>query len=250
MALFRRKAATPAPTAAAKPGAAAPASSEPTSSADQPVGETTLAAGPFDSGDEVPENGPRVDLGSLRVPVISGMQVRMELDQASKQITGVTVMLPSDEGVSALQLQAFAAPKKSGIWDEIREEIAAGIQKTDGTVDDVPGVFGRELIAHINRRTPGGETEVRKARFIGHDGPRWFLRGVMTGPAAAGGQGSEQLEDIFRNVVVVRDDTPKPPRDLLALTLPGQAEKLPGNPDGAPPNFEVPKRGPEITEIH
>ena len=230
MALFRRR--------AAEPGNVSVDAVEEVAVAAAPTGP-----GPYDVS-EVPEIGVRVDLGSLRVPVIPGMQVRMELDRATQQITGVTIMTQQPEGLSSLQLQAFAAPKSAGIWDEIRGEIAQGITSTGGQVDDVPGELGRELIAHINRGT-----EVRKARFVGHDGPRWFLRGVITGPAAASPEAGAQLEDLFKNTVVVRDNTPKPPRDLLPLTLPGQAEKLAGDPDGPKPIIDPMKRGPEIAEV-
>ena len=212
-----------------------------TAPAADPVGP-----GPYDSH-EVPEIGMRADLGALRVPVIPGMQVRMELDRATQQITGVTVMLPDDAGISAIQLQAFSAPKTMGIWDEIREEIAQGVTSSGGTVDDVPGVLGRELIAYVNRPGPGGN-EVRKARFVGHDGPRWFLRGVITGPAATDAEAAKQLEGLFQNTVVVRGDDPKPPRDLLPLKLPVAAEKMPDD-EAAKMNIDPFKRGPEIAEV-
>ena len=227
-----------------RPAAApVPAVEAATPTAPAPVAEVEYGAGPFDSAD-VPDLGSRVDLGSLRIPVIPNMQMRMELDRASQQITGATIMVQQPAGVSSLQLQAFAAPKKSGIWDEIRTEIAGGITSTGGQVDDVPGELGRELIAHINRGS-----EVRKARFIGHDGPRWFVRGVITGPAATDPEAAAELEDLFRNIVVVRDETPKPPRDLLPLRLPGQAQRVDGPPEDAKPNIDPMKRGPEIAEV-
>jgi len=233
MGLFRRRPAEPAATSVPTNDEAAVGNS-----AAAPTG-----SGPYDAA-EVPDLGLRVDLGALRVPVLPGMQMRMELDRATQQITGATLMLQQPEGVSSLQLQVFAAPKSSGIWDEIRGEISQGITASGGQVDDVPGEFGRELIAHIPR---GGE--VRKARFLGHDGPRWFLRGVITGPAASSPEAAAKLEDMFRNIVVVRDNTPKPPRDLLPLTLPGSAEKLPGDPNQAKPLIDPMERGPEIAEV-
>jgi len=263
MALFRRKNPAPAPStvagvapgghagvgggtgAAGVSGVAAGGGQPASTTAATPAQPT--GTGPFDSAD-VPEVGPRADLGALRIPVVPGMQVRMELDRATQQITGVTVMVQQPAGISSLQLQAFAAPKTAGIWDEIRTEIADGITKSGGKVDDVPGEFGRELIAHITRSGPGGET-VRKARFLGHDGPRWFLRGVITGPAAGDPEAAKVLEDVFRNTVVVRDNTPKPPRDLLPLSLPGQAQKLAGPPADAVSDFNPMARGPEIAEV-
>lgn len=268
MGLFRRKtsqpaAPTPAATAQGVPadgavsGGTAPVGNNLPHDAVAPgsVGATPVAAanpahpGPYDVS-EVPDLGARADLGALRIPVINGMQLRMELDRATQQITGATIMLPQAGGVSSLQLQAFAAPKSSGIWDEIRAEIAGSIGNTPGgSADDVPGEFGRELIANISRSGPDGSLNVRRARFVGHDGPRWFVRGVISGPAANDPEAAKVLEDVFRNLVVVRDNTAKPPRDLLPLTLPGQAEKLAGAPANAVPNIDPTKRGPEIAEV-
>ena len=58
------------------------------------------------------------------------------------------------------------------------------------------------------------------ARFIGVDGPRWFLRGVFGGEAALDRDAAAGLEGLFRQIVVVRGENPMPPRDLLQLRLP------------------------------
>jgi hypothetical protein len=201
--------------------------------------------GPFDAAD-VGTMGPRVDLGALWLPVLPGLELRMEIDKRTEKVTGVSATL----GPSGLQVQAFAAPRTEGIWDEVRAEIAASVTGQGGTVDDVPGPFGRELIARIPAQTPDGRQAVRPARFVGVDGPRWFLRGVLTGQAAVDAEAARPLESVFANVVVVRDNSPRPPRDLLTLTLPNQA----GAPaaDGVAeqtPSFDPLTRGPEITEI-
>ena len=60
----------------------------------------------------------------------------------------------------------------------------------------------------------------RIARFIGVDGPRWFLRGVVGGAAATDVEAAAQIEDLFRSIVVVRGTTPMPPRDLIPLRMP------------------------------
>ncbi|HEY0186043.1 MAG TPA: DUF3710 domain-containing protein [Cellulomonas sp.] len=200
--------------------------------------------GPWDSAEDVPD-GSRVDLGALRLPGIPGMELRMEVDKKSGAVTAVGVTLDG----STLQLQAFAAPRTEGIWDEIRAEIGESVGKQGGSVDDVPGPFGRELLARLPVRTPEGRTGHRPARFIGVDGPRWFLRGVVTGRAAVDTEAAEAVEDLFRRTVVVRDDKARPPRDLLALTLPGQAGAGPATPAPQTPTFDPLARGPEITEI-
>lgn len=254
MALFRRGAKNATPDDVA-PDETAPVTEEPgetggtgptevAATADDAAGERS--GGPWDEEDDVPDL-PRVDLGSVRIPGVQGMELRMEIDQKSGVVTGVSVAL--DESV--LQVQAFAAPRSEGIWDEIRAEIAQSITDQGGSVDDLPGPFGRELLARMPVRTPEGRTGHRPARFIGADGPRWFLRGVVTGKAAVDPVAAERLEQVFAQTVVVRGTEARPPRDLLALRLPGKAP-VPGipAPDGRPePDFDPLARGPEITEI-
>ena len=242
MALFRRGAKS-ASTDDVAPDETAPVTDEPGPS-DEP--EAARTGGPWDVDDDAPDLA-RVDLGAVRIPGIQGMELRMEVDQGSGVITGVSISL--DE--SMLQVQAFAAPRSEGIWDEIRGEIAQSIGQQGGTVDDLPGPFGRELLARMPVRTPEGRTGHRPARFIGADGPRWFLRGVITGKAAVEPAAAERLEQVFAQTVVVRGTEARPPRDLLPLRLPGAAPVI-GTvaPDERPePDFDPLTRGPEITEI-
>ncbi|WP_436231909.1 DUF3710 domain-containing protein [Cellulomonas cellasea] len=198
--------------------------------------------GPWDAA-EAPESGPRVDLGAILLPGVPGMELRMEIDKSTSVVSAAQVNLDG----SSLQVQAFAAPRTEGIWDEIREEIAESVTKQGGSADDLPGPFGRELLARLPVRTAEGRTGHRPARFIGWDGPRWFLRGVLTGKAAVDPEAAQTLEQVFADIVVVRGDEARPPRDLLALRLPGQDQNVVPGP--AAPKFEPPTRGPEITEI-
>lgn len=207
--------------------------------------QSAPTTGPWDVED-APLDVPRVDLGAVQLPGIEGMELRMELDEASRTVSGVSVALDG----SIMQVQAFAAPRTEGIWDEIRTEIAASITQQGGTVDDLPGPFGRELLARMPVRTPEGRTGHRPARFIGADGPRWFLRGVLTGKAAVEPEAASALEQVFAQIVVVRGTDARPPRDLLPLRLPDQSGPAPAGPEsGAEPDFDPLRRGPEITEI-
>ncbi|HEY9356785.1 MAG TPA: DUF3710 domain-containing protein, partial [Arthrobacter sp.] len=74
----------------------------------------------------------------------------------------------------------------------------------------------------------------------------WFLRGVLGGAAAMDRDAAAPLESLFRKIVVIRGDSPMPPRDLLQLRLPKDASMTP--PPGAPA-LQEPERGPEITQI-
>jgi hypothetical protein len=201
------------------------------------------ARGPWDVSD-VDGSGGRLDLGAILVPGRPGMELRMEIDKASGAVSAAAISL----GGSTLQLQAFAAPRTEGIWDEIREEIAQSVTKQGGSADDLPGPFGRELLARLPVRTPEGRTGHRPARFIGADGPRWFLRGVVTGKAAVDPEAAVELESVFADIVVVRGTEARAPRDLLTLRLPEQnGPAAPAEP--AAPTFDPMTRGPEITEI-
>jgi hypothetical protein len=200
--------------------------------------------GPWDVS-EVPDLGARLDLGALRIPGLVGMQLRMEMDQNGSRAVAVNLGF---EG-SALQVQAFAAPRTYGIWEELRAELAGSVTRQGGTADEVPGPFGTELLARLPVRTPDGQSGHRPARFVGVDGPRWFLRGVLTGKAAVDPASAARLEAVFGEVVVVRGDEARAPRDLLPLHLPGRGPAGPaGSPAVAVPTADVLERGPEITE--
>lgn len=196
--------------------------------------------GPWDA-DDVPALGSRIDLGALRVPARDGMQLRLEVEKNTRQAVAVSL----NKDASAVQLQAFAAPRSSGLWDQVRGDIAESIRKQGGTVDEAPGRFGTELVVRLPVAGPEGPTH-RPARFLGIDGPRWFLRAVVTGRAAVDEDAAAPLEDLLADVVVVRGADPHPPRDVLPLRMPGRAEAPTAERSEA---ADVMRRGPEITEI-
>jgi hypothetical protein len=178
------------------------------------------------------------------------MELRLEVEEESGRVIAATVQL----GGSAVQLQAFAAPRREGIWDEIRKEIASSVTRQGGTADEVPGTFGRELLARVPARTPDGRTTHQPARFAGIDGPRWFLRAVFHGEAAYEAEKALDLESLVREVVVVRGTEAMAPRELLTLRLPEGAVDGSGEPDqdqeqDGPAPLGPPQRGPEITEV-
>ena len=220
---------------------------EPEAPAPSPTDAFDRSAGPWDVS-EVESTDGYVDLGALRVPGREGMELRLEIDEAAGRVTSATVQL---EG-SAVQVQVFAAPRTDGIWDEIREEIAAGITRQGGTADEVPGTFGRELIARIPVRTADGRTGHQPARFAGIDGPRWFLRAVFHGLAVHEPEKAGVVEDVVRGLVVVRGAEAMAPRELLELRLPEQPADDAGDADAGDGRDPLKpfERGPEITEIH
>jgi hypothetical protein len=210
-----------------------------------PEGAGKPAWGPWDATDDVPPLN-RVDFGSLQVPVVDGFEIQLNI--ADDQ--GPLIAVVRED--SSLQVQAFAAPKSDGLWEDVRQEITTAVTEAGGRAEEVDGPFGPEL--HV--RVPGDppQSGLQPIRFLGVDGPRWFLRGVITGPAAERPEVAAPFEEIFAGLVVVRGDHPVPPRDLLEITLPEEARKAMEEQMAAAgeEGFDEPlnpfERGPEITE--
>ncbi|WIB61801.1 DUF3710 domain-containing protein [Curtobacterium sp. MCLR17_007] len=186
-----------------------------------PTGKSAPAdreeVGPLDETEANPVR-PYVDLGGVKILPREGLHLRLEVEEGSQRV--VAVGLDYDE--STLQVQPFAAPRSTGLWHEIRAQIAEQIERQGGSVTEVDGPFGPELRASVPVMVDGdgGVAGERPARFIGVDGPRWFLRGVIAGKAAEQPDDADEIEELFRSVVVVRGGTPMPPRDLIPLHMP------------------------------
>lgn len=177
-------------------------------------------AGPLDES-EASAVRPYIDLGGVKIIPRDGMQLRLEVEEGSKRVVAVGL----DFAGSTLQVQPFAAPRSGGLWHEIRGQIGEQIAKQGGTTNLQVGPFGPELLAQIPVSAPGQPGATRVARFIGVDGPRWFLRGVIAGEGATNREAAAAIEDVFRSVVVVRGNTPMPPRDLIPLQVPHGADR-------------------------
>ncbi|WP_409330971.1 DUF3710 domain-containing protein [Trujillonella humicola] len=188
------------------------------------VRDVEETSGPYDEADAPSDGVARVDLGSLRLPAVAGTELRVDVNQQQKVI-GATLRY----GDSLLQVSAFAAPRAGGIWDDVRADLARSASGQGGSLREVDGPFGPELTGHVRLtpQVPAGQpapAPVRRAtRFLGVDGPRWFLRGMISGPAAEDATAAAPLEDVFRRIVVVRGTDPMPVREQLPLTLPPQA---------------------------
>lgn len=181
----------------------------------QPVDRINV--GPFDSS-EVIQLRPSIDFGALQLPVREDVTLKLEVDEASSRIVALTI----DHQGSALQLQAFSAPGSAGIWHEIRKTLDDSILSQGGKTETVVGPLGPELNAQIPTKDGG----FRLAKFIGVDGPKWFLRGVISGLALGDTLAMTHMIDIFRSVVVVRGVSPMPPKELLQLVAPVGARKV------------------------
>ncbi|MQA83628.1 MAG: DUF3710 domain-containing protein [Streptosporangiales bacterium] len=201
--------------------------------------------GPWDVDEPAPDIE-RVDLGALRVPV--GPDLEVQANIVDDQVIAATVLHEQ----SALQIQALAAPKSTGIWADVRREVVRDLQGADGSAEEVEGEFGTELRGRVPTDMPDRGVVPLPARFVGVDGPRWLLRGVFTGPAAESADAAGRLEEVFRGIVVVRGDAPMPPHTLLELRLPRDVRQAGSEEASAEERdrFDINpfRRGPEITE--
>ncbi|MGO1509799.1 MAG: DUF3710 domain-containing protein [Actinomycetaceae bacterium] len=204
--------------------------------------------GPFDI-DDVPDPGGRLDLGALRVPRRSGMKVRLELEKKRRTVIGTSVALDG----SALQMQLFAAPRSAGLWDDVRTELAESVRKQKGMVEEAEGEWGDELVVHLPVTRADGSSGMNVLRFVGVDGPRWFLRGMISGLAATDEEAARPLRDVLADVVVDRGPEARAPREVIRLTAPGTGEQSAEVDTGGAParrtlTMRDLQRGPEIQE--
>jgi len=199
--------------------------------------------GPFDISEEYPEHD-RLDLGALKVPVVDGMQVRLDTDDDSQRVLAVTLI--HDGG--GIQLQAFATPRSEGLWNTVRGQLAESVTKQGGESTELHTSLGKELAIEVPAKTESGRPGKRAMRFAGIDGPRWFVRAVFSGKAVTDDEVRAELSALFRGVVVDRGEEAMAPRELIALTAPqvdqDEAEETKDEDELNP--FE---RGPEITEV-
>ena len=197
----------------ADPAGADPAGARP--SAPVPPG---LRGGPWDADEAYPERE-RADFGSLLVPVAPMQQIELAAD--GQRFIWVTVK----DGMSELRVHAFAAPRSGELWPEVQQEIIEELSTAGTAAQETEGPFGTEVFAHVPVEPGNAPAGTRPVRFIGIDGPRWLLRGLIIGGAATGAEPVEPFEELLSDIVVVRGDHPMPPRDMLELRLPPEVQQ-------------------------
>ena len=76
--------------------------------------------GPWDVDDEnVPDYDEYLDMGSYYLPYLAGLQLRIKANRSTQEILGATISY----GASSLEIEAFAAPKTMGLWDDVRADL-------------------------------------------------------------------------------------------------------------------------------
>jgi len=184
------------------------------------------AHGPWDSSEVDLEADPesRVDLGSLLITPVEGLEVQLQVDEASGQVAAVVVA--GAEG--AAELRAFAAPRNGDIWDDVRRAIAGEVAQIGGTATEAQGPFGPELRVSLTVELEDGQHAEQPSRVLGIRGPRWLLRATLFGRPAVEPDERGDVERALRDVVVRRGSDPVPPGDALPLTMPPQVRPAPG----------------------
>lgn len=200
MALFRRK----------------DKEAEPTVEVELDPAEVLEEPGPKDSGGEGPPSG-YVDLGSLYLPPIPGMQVRAQFEEDGKTLNRIQLVV----GTSGIRVSVAAAPRSGGVWPELLDQLAKSVEQQGGTSTVAEGRYGEELQAKVPVQLPNGKKGFTPVRFLGIEGPRWIVRLDVQGPAASGDAEQEELcYQVIDNMVVNRGPDPRVRLSLLPFLLP------------------------------
>ncbi|WP_182526456.1 DUF3710 domain-containing protein [Nocardioides dongkuii] len=178
--------------------------------------------GPYDA-DALPEDGvDRVDLGSLLIAPVPGLELRLQVDEKSGAVQAVLLANPD----GAVELRAFAAPRHGDLWSEVRPQIAADMAQRGGVASEREGVFGPELTCQLTVRRPDGSTATQPSRVIGVNGERWLLRASVMGRPALADELPQEWVDAIRSVAVRRGTGAMPVGEPLPVVLPENARRI------------------------
>jgi hypothetical protein len=171
--------------------------------------------GPFDL-EELGLLDNYVDFGAILIPADNpDVTLRIEVEESTGRLVAVTL----DYLNSTLQVTAFSAPKSDGIWSDVRDQLAQSIIAQGGEARLVTSGFEDALLAKLPN-SDGPFNVFRDVKFVGVDGPRWFLRGLIEGAALEDVAIESAIDGLFRSIVVNRGDTAMPPKEMLELTMP------------------------------
>lgn len=180
--------------------------------------------GPWDASEKSAGDDPSyVDLGPLLIRGQVGFTLQLPTEEGSDAI-GSVVLVAED---SALELRAFAATRSGGLWDEVRADLVAEVERLGGQCEEVAGHYGPELHVRVPVDLPDGEGAFQPSRIVGIEGPRWLLRATFLGSAGLNPSDDGLLMDALRDVIVVRGQEARIPREALLLTLPANAVVAP-----------------------
>ena len=195
--------------------------------ADEP---SVRANGPWDSSEkDIGDDSAYLDFGSLLIRGRPGFNLQMPADDDQGTIGSIVLVTET----SGLELRAFADARSGGLWDAVRSDLEEEAKRLDGEADQVDGPFGTELHVKVPVTTPDGEEGFQPTRILGIEGPRWMLRATFLGQEALEPDDDSLLMQALHDVVVVRGDEPRAPRDALLISIKEDLEPVADSGDGS-----------------
>lgn len=165
---------------------------------------------------EILDDSSHLKLGSVWVPIQSGLDVSAEVNQETGELVSVSLHFLD----SIVKVQVFAAAKDSDSWAETRYEIASRLEDTKVQPKIVIGNFGPEIQAVMPTYDSAGQVTIQSVRFIGVNGDRWFARIVVSGLATLDQGAMNKIDQLISELVIHRGDQAMAPGTLLPLEFP------------------------------
>lgn len=153
-----------------------------------------------------------LDLGSMLIPVPHEGEVQVEMGPEGPQM--IHILTPHGR----ITPVAFAAPRKTNLWEQASQDILTGMENDGLTASVENGPWGEELLA------TAGEGAMR---VIGVSGDRWMLRLTLAGPASSTAELATVAREIAARTFVRRGSDPMVAGDALPVRIPqAMAEEL------------------------
>ncbi|MGO4957303.1 DUF3710 domain-containing protein [Luteococcus sp. Sow4_B9] len=166
----------------------------------------------------------RLDFGGVILTPFEGMGMQLQVDENTGNVQAILVLHEN----SAIEIALFGAPASSSMAADIRREMVQVTAQQGGDVQLAEGPFGAEIRRVIPLQDEQGQQVYHVSRSWFAQGPRWLLRGVVMGEAGMHDgvdAPTELFLEIFRNLVVRRDEQPRVPGDLIPLTIPAELQQ-------------------------
>lgn len=179
-----------------------------------------MTNGPLEFTSEI-DTSSMLDLGTLFLPNIPGLEVHLDLDPRSGIGKSVSLHL----NMTIAEVQVFASAVNEDSWAIMRDAIVSGLreQKVDCTLE--MGRFGTEIHTVMPTVDLDGNVLVQPVRFLGIRGSRWLIRVVISGDGALTNKVQDlneapEIDDVIAKLVVNRGEGPLPPGERLVLRSP------------------------------
>ncbi len=152
--------------------------------------------GPLDESEANPVR-PYIDLGGIKILPREGLNLRLEVEEQTKRIVRRRPRLRRLD------------PAGPAVRRPAHDRTVGRDARADPRAGPPAGRPGRgaargRSAPSCSPRSPSSRTRTARAaaalaRFVGVDGPRWFLRGVIGGAATSDVEAAAKVEDLFRS---------------------------------------------------